>query len=196
MPALLIVDVQNDFCPGRRAGGAAKATRSCRCSARLAARFAALGLPVYASRDWHPSDSRTSPRTAASGPSTACRAPRGHGFARTSTCLRPTDVVTKGQTREDRATRAMDGRIAGRGSFAEDLRARGVDRLYVGGLATDYCVRHSVLDALKLGFDVTLLTDAVRSVDVTPGDGARALDEMRQAGAELSASTAVFADAE
>ena len=66
----------------------------------------------------------------------------------------------------------------------------------MGGLATDYCVRHSVLDALKLGFDVTVLTDAVRSVDVTRGDGARALDEMRQAGAELSHSTAVFADAE
>ncbi len=69
--------------------------------------------------------------------------------------------------------------------FAAVLRARGVRRLYVGGLATDYCVRATVLDALRQGFEVVLLADAVRAVDVKPGDGERALAEMREAGARL-----------
>ena len=58
-------------------------------------------------------------------------------------------------------------------------------RLFVGGLATDYCVRASVLDALRAGFDVVLLVDAVRAVNANPGDGAEALEEMRAAGARI-----------
>ncbi len=68
------------------------------------------------------------------------------------------------------------------------MRAAGVAHLLVGGLATDYCVRHTVLDALKKGWLVTLLTDAVSAVDLEPDAGARALDEMRAAGAALRAS--------
>jgi len=68
------------------------------------------------------------------------------------------------------------------------LRERGVERVIVVGLATDYCVRHTVLDALKKGWLVTLLTDAVSAVDLEPDAGARALDEMRAAGAALRAS--------
>jgi len=90
----------------------------------------------------------------------------------------------------------MAGNVAGRGSLPEDLRARGVNHLYVGGLATDYCVRYSVLDALRHGFGVTVLTDAIRAVDVAPGDGDRALDEMRRAGATLASSNAVFEERE
>ena len=69
--------------------------------------------------------------------------------------------------------------------LADELRARGVDRLVVGGLATDYCVRASVLDALREGFAVTVLADGVRGVDVQPGDSERALAEMRAAGATV-----------
>jgi nicotinamidase/pyrazinamidase len=69
--------------------------------------------------------------------------------------------------------------------LADWLRARGVTRLFVGGLATDYCVRASVLDARREGFDVVVLEDAIGAVEVQPGDGERALEEMRQAGAEV-----------
>jgi nicotinamidase/pyrazinamidase len=70
--------------------------------------------------------------------------------------------------------------------LANDLARRDVSHLVIGGLATDYCVRASVLDALTAGFDVTLLLDAVAAVDQTAGDGQRALDEMRAAGATLT----------
>ena len=67
----------------------------------------------------------------------------------------------------------------------DDLRARGVDHLIVGGLATDYCVRASVLDARRLGLGVTVVEDGVRAVNLAEGDGTRALDEMREAGADI-----------
>jgi nicotinamidase/pyrazinamidase len=90
----------------------------------------------------------------------------------------------------------MTGQVAGRGTLVDDLAARGVDHLYVGGLATDYCVKHSVLDAVRHGIDVTVLTDAIRAVDVQPGDGARALDEMRNAGAAFATSAGVLTEQE
>jgi nicotinamidase/pyrazinamidase len=101
-------------------------------------------------------------------------------------------VVTKGQARDDEGYSALAGQVAGRGSLAEDLAARGVNHLYVGGLATDYCVKHSVLAALRHGIGVTVLTDAIRAVDVQPGDGARAIDEMRSAGARFDVSTSAL----
>ena len=73
------------------------------------------------------------------------------------------------------------------------LRARGVDRLYVAGLATDYCVKNTVLDALRAGFEVTVVEDAIRAVEVHPGDSQRALDEMRRAGAVLATAADVAA---
>jgi nicotinamidase/pyrazinamidase len=68
-----------------------------------------------------------------------------------------------------------------------------VTRLYVTGLTTDYCVKNSVLDALREGFDVTVVVDAIRAVNVTPGDGDRALEEMKAAGAGLASSNYVVA---
>jgi nicotinamidase/pyrazinamidase len=97
-------------------------------------------------------------------------------------------IVTTGQTRTDEGYSAMAGEVAGRGTLLADLQARKVDHLYVGGLATDYCVKHSVLDALHNGIGVTVLTDAIRAVDLKPGDAERALEEMRQSGAEFATS--------
>jgi nicotinamidase/pyrazinamidase len=71
------------------------------------------------------------------------------------------------------------------GTLAEILREIGVSRLFVGGLATDYCVRATVLDALAEGFAVSVIADGVRAVDVTPGDGPRALEQMAEAGATI-----------
>jgi len=195
MPALLIVDVQNDFCPDgalpvRDGDHVVPVLR------RLAARFGALGLPIYASRDWHPPDST---HFAVHGGAWPVHCVQGTAGARLREDLdlpRSAAIVTKGQGLHDQGYSAIVGEVAGRGSLLEDLQSRRVDRLYVGGLATDYCVRYTVLDALQQGYAVTVLTDAIRAVDVAPGDGDRALDEMRAAGATLALSTAVFADDE
>jgi nicotinamidase-related amidase len=73
------------------------------------------------------------------------------------------------------------------------LRDRNVEEVAVVGLATDYCVRASAIDAARLGFDTTVITDAIRAVDVNPGDGQRALEEMKEAGAKLATSNAFAA---
>ena len=84
-------------------------------------------------------------------------------------------------------TAAMDAYSAFPGTgLADDLRARGVRRLVVGGLATDYCVLNTVVDALAEGFDVVVLDDAIRAVNVQPADGDRAEEEMRRAGARFA----------
>ena len=74
----------------------------------------------------------------------------------------------------------------------DDLRARGVDHLIVGGLATDYCVRASALDALGHGLGVTVVEDGVRAVNLVDGAGNRALDDMREAGAEVVPASKIF----
>jgi nicotinamidase/pyrazinamidase len=194
-PALLIVDVQNDFCPGgalavRDGDQVVSVLRG------LAARFGALGLPVYASRDWHPADSRHFATHGGAWPAHCVQGTEGARLREDLELPRSAAVVTKGQGVDDQGYTAMVGDVAGRGSLVDALRARGVDRLYVGGLATDYCVRYTVLDALQRGFDVTVLTDAVRAVDVTPGDGARALEELHAAGATLAPASVVFSERE
>jgi nicotinamidase/pyrazinamidase len=91
--------------------------------------------------------------------------------------------VSKATERSQEAYSAFGGT-----DLEEYLRSRGVKRLFVGGLATDYCVRQSVLDGRKAGFDVVVLKDAIGAVDVSPGDGERALQEMRAAGAEITST--------
>jgi nicotinamidase/pyrazinamidase len=192
-PALLMVDVQNDFCPGgalpvRDGDQVVPVLR------QLAARFAALGLPVYASRDWHPPDSRHFAVHGGAWPVHCVQGTQGARLREDLELPRGAAVVTKGQGLDDEGYSAIVGQVAGRGSLREDLHARGADHLYVGGLATDYCVLHTVLDALREGFAVTVLTDAIRPVDVAPGDGARALEEMRAAGATFATAPTVFAE--
>ena len=190
-PALVIVDVQNDFC----AGGALEVAGGdlvVPVLNRLAARAAALGFPVYASRDWHPIDST---HFAANGGPWPTHCVQGTAGARLHPDLAlPSGamIVTTGTSRDDHGYSAFDGQVSGRGTFADDLRARGVDHLVVGGLATDYCVRATVLDARRLGFGVTVVEDAVRAVNLEDGAGDRALEEMRDAGALVTLAGNVF----
>jgi nicotinamidase/pyrazinamidase len=96
-------------------------------------------------------------------------------------------IISKGQSADRPGYSAFEGTTSDGKTLADDLRARGIDRLYVGGIATDYCVKHSVLDARTAGFAVTVLADAIAGVDVTPGDSVRALEAMREAGATMKA---------
>jgi nicotinamidase-related amidase len=99
-------------------------------------------------------------------------------------------VLDKGQDPNSQGYSSFHG-----SGLANVLRERGVDRLYVTGLTTDYCVKNSVLDALREGFDVVVVEDAIRAVEVNVGDGERALDEMRRAGARVVSSRDALAEA-
>jgi nicotinamidase/pyrazinamidase len=92
-------------------------------------------------------------------------------------------VVSKGTAPDEDAYSGFQARDASGQPFAALLRARGVARLFVGGLATDYCVKATVLDAAREGFEVVVLRDAMRAVDLAPGDGERAIAAMAAAGA-------------
>lgn len=175
--ALLLVDVQRDFLPGGALGvpdGDAVVP--------VLNRYLVLArrkkLPVYASRDWHPKNHCSFRPQGGPWPEHCVAETPGAAFA--PDLELPADAVVI-----DKATRAdADAYSAFSGTaLAGSLRGRGVTRLLVGGLATDYCVLNTVRDALKEGFEVLLLEDAIRAVNVNPGDGERAEGEMRRAGA-------------
>lgn len=184
--ALLIIDVQNDFCPG----GALPVPGGDRVIGplnRIAARFAASGLPVLASRDWHPATSSHFQEHGGPWPIHCVQGTRGAGFHPELCLPEGVIVLSKGTDPEQDGYSAFEGVTWTGQPLAELLEGYGIDQLYTGGLATDYCVRATVLDALGRGFAVTLLTDAVAGVDLQAGDSRRALEEMTRAGARLTA---------
>src|SRR5690606_29204687 len=146
--------------------------------------FEARRLPVYASRDWHPPDTRHFKEQGGPWPPHCVAGTRGAELHPDLRVPRDTIVISKGQDRNDDGYSAFEGTTTEGRLLADDLRARGVQTLYVGGLATDYCVRASVLDARRHGFEVVVLSDAVAGID--PAGTERALDEMRRAGAVVT----------
>ncbi len=175
--ALLVVDVQNDFLPG----GSLAVPHGDQVVPPLnhcLALFAAHRLPIYASRDWHPRNHCSFRAQGGPWPPHCMANTEGALFAPHLRLPRDTIVISKADTPDKDAYSAFGGT-----DLDQRLKASGIRRLFVGGLATDYCVLNSVRDALALGYHVVLLADAVRAVDVASGDGERALAEMRQLGA-------------
>lgn len=189
--ALLVVDVQRDFCPG----GALPVHSGDDVVGPLNAVSAAMarrGRPVFASRDWHPHHTTHFKDHGGVWPVHCVAGSDGADFHPQLVLPPGAIIVSKGQTAGDDGYSAFDGHTDSGRSLGDELSTSDVSHLIVGGLATDYCVRASVLDARKAGLQVTLLTDAVRAVDVRTGDGERALDEMRAAGARIATSAEVL----
>jgi nicotinamidase/pyrazinamidase len=180
--ALVIVDVQNDFCPGG-ALGVPDGDRVVPVLNRYAERFQAAGAAVLASRDWHPRRTRHFQEQGGAWPPHCVQSTPGAAFHRDLRLPAGTEIVSKGADPESDAYSCFQGETASGVPFAGALGARGVRRLFIGGLATDYCVKATALDALGQGYEVVVLEDAVAAVDLSPGDGARALADMRAAGA-------------
>lgn len=180
--ALIVVDVQNDFCPGGALavpdGDAVVPVLNA-----YTARAEAAGLPIIASRDWHPRETTHFQQWGGPWPPHCIQATTGAAFHPELRLPEGTLIASKGMSGKDDGYSALEGIVPTGRTALDELRARGVKRLHVGGLATDYCVRATVLGGLGAGFEVQLLRDAVRAVDVTPGDGDRALAEMLAAGA-------------
>lgn len=175
--ALLLVDVQNDFLPGGALavpdGDAVIPVLN-----RYVAAARAKNTPIYASRDWHPRDHCSFKAQGGIWPPHCVAGTAGAEFAPALDLPPKTGVVSKAAAREADAYSAFEGT-----TLAEELRRKGVKRLLIGGLATDYCVLNSVRDALKHGFQVLLLTDGMRAVNVKPHDGDEAQAEMMRLGA-------------
>lgn len=184
--ALLIVDLQNDFC----AGGALAvpdADSVVEPVNRLAAAAAAAGQPVYASRDWHPADSSHFAGRGGVWPVHCVQGTRGAELHPRLRLPQGARLVSKGDSPTDpHGYDAFGGHLDDGTPLARALAASGVTRLVVAGLATDYCVKNSVWGARRAGLDVTVIGDAIRAVDLQPGDGTAALADMLAASAHLS----------
>ena len=187
--ALLLVDIQRDFVPG---GALAVATgdRVVAPAQRCAGRFAQRRLPVFASRDWHPPTHASFRAQGGPWPPHCVAGSAGAQFAEGLRLPEGANVISKGTDPAIDAYSAFGGT-----DLADQLHRAGVKRLFVAGLATDYCVLASVLDALAQGLSVTVLRDAIAAVDVQPGDGDRAITAMREAGAHIADSTELDAEA-
>jgi len=191
MDALLIVDFQNDFTPG----GALPVPEGDRIAEPLNALLDHFEL-VLATRDWHPPDHGSFvgvtvdlDRWRGTDPPSIWPVHCVQGT--TGAELHPAldgskvdAVIDKGQDPNSQGYSGFQDTI-----LADVLRARGVERLYVGGLATDYCVKNTVLDARGLGFDVVVVEDAVRGIDANPGDSERAFEAIKEAGAAAARSS-------
>jgi nicotinamidase/pyrazinamidase len=176
--ALVVVDVQNDFCPGG-ALGVEHGDEVVAPLNRLIEEFLSRGELVVKSRDWHPPQTKHFAAHGGTWPVHCVRETRGAEFHPALLDDPAIVVVSKGLGDEDDYS-AFDGT-----DLLQLLRGRGVTEVWVGGLATDYCVKETVLAALREGFKVKAVEDAIRAVNLQPSDGARAVAEMRRAGAEI-----------
>jgi len=176
--ALIVVDVQNDFCPGGTLA-VPHADEVIEPLNRQIDQFLEHGAPVYKSRDWHLPTAKHFATYGGTWPVHCVQNTKGAEFHPALRDDPRITVVSKGLGNSDGYS-AFDET-----DLASQLHQQGVEEVVVGGLATDYCVKHTVLDALKHGFKVTALENAMRAVELQPGDGDRAIDEMRNAGAEI-----------
>jgi len=177
--ALVVVDVQNDFLPGGSLAvpGGHEITPVIN---RYIELFQSKGLPVFATRDWHPHGHCSFVEQGGPWPVHCVEGTKGSQFAPDLRLPDSTIVISKAVTVENDAYSGFEGT-----DLNERLQAAGIRRLLIGGLATDYCVLNTVKDALKNGYTVLVLQDAIRAVNVEPQDGEKALEEMARLGAVL-----------
>ena len=183
--ALLIVDIENDFMPGG-ALGVTGGDRVVPVVNRYAERFVGADLPVYASRDWHPAVTKHFKEYGGIWPPHCVQGTKGAEFHPDLRLPEGTSVVSKGMDPEKDSYSAFDALEPDGTPLADALRRKGIDHLYVGGLATDYCVKWTVLEALQQGFKATFLVDASLGVNLQPHDSEKAIEEMVTAGADAA----------
>jgi argininosuccinate lyase len=178
--ALIVVDVQRDFCPG---GSLAvnEGDKVVPVLNEYARMFHGVGASVYATRDWHSPNHISFKARGGPWPPHCVQGTEGAAFPPDLKLPSRTEVISKAMNPDREAYSGFDGT-----DLAQRLKEKKVKRVFVGGLATDYCVKNTVLDALKEGFETVLLTDAIRGVEVEPGDSERAVAEMVEKGAKLA----------
>ena len=196
--ALILVDLQNDFVEG-----GALAVPDGLAVVEIANRLMADFDLVVATQDWHPADHQSfasqhqgfsigqqfvlngQPQTA--WPDHCIQNSFGAELVSNLEANRISKIVRKGMDKSiDSYSGFFDNGHQKSTGLAEFLRSEGVDRVAVMGLATDYCVRFTALDAVQEGFETTLILDGCRGVELQPGDIAKAIEELKQAGVAVS----------
>lgn len=180
--ALLIVDVQNDFCPGGSLP-VAEADKIIPAINKYINEFLKWKFPVFASRDWHPKKTKHFKDFGGEWPRHCLANSKGAMFHPKLRLPKHTLILSKGVEADKDSYSAFDAADSNGTDFLNLLKILGIKELYCCGLATDYCVKSSVLDALKSGIKVNLLIDAIKGVDVNKGDSHQAIREMTSHGA-------------
>jgi len=181
--ALIVVDMQNDFCPG----GALPVPEGDQVVPALndyIRIFKKANAAIFATRDWHPPNHVSFKAQGGPWPPHCIQDTEGARFHPDLKLPSEATVVSKAMDPQKEAYSGFDGT-----ELADKLKTQGATRVFVGGLATDYCVKNTVLDARKLGFDAVLLLDANRGINVKPDDVAKAISEMMRSGAEQGTLT-------
>lgn len=175
--ALLIIDLQNDFLPGG-AVAVSQGDRVVSVMNRYIAQFQRKHLPIISTRDWHPADHCSFKAQGGSWPEHCVAGTRGAKFSAGLQLPESAIIVSKGTNNKALGYSGFED--TGLEAHLNRLNTR---RLFIGGLATDYCVLNTALDALARHYRVYLLEDAIRAVDIEPGDGRNAVVTMTQQGA-------------
>ncbi len=189
-PALLVVDVQNDFCPG----GAMAVPHGDRIIPRLNRtidQFVRRGLPVLATRDWHPPMTKHFKEFGGAWPPHCVQGTKGARFHPDLRLPEDAVILSKGMDPEQDSYSGFQALSDGGRDLESVVHDLGIDELFLCGLATDYCVRATALDAQRRGIRVHVLEDAIEGVDVRPGDSEAAIEEMRKARIPFVESRAV-----
>jgi nicotinamidase/pyrazinamidase len=177
--ALVIVDVQTDFCPGG-ALAVPEGDLVVPVLNRWIDQARRAGALIVATRDWHPPDHGSFAAQGGPWPVHCVQETPGAAFHPNLALPDDAVIISTGIAPEDEGYSGFQGT-----DLAQRLKTAGVRRLWVGGLALDYCVRATVLDGLEARFDVHLIGDALRAVNIDPQDGQRALKRMKSAGARI-----------
>jgi nicotinamidase/pyrazinamidase len=182
--ALLIVDLQNDFCPGGALGvpGADKIVPTINKYIRI---FSKKKLPIFASADWHPIKTGHFKDFGGRWPVHCIHNSKGAQFHPKLKLPKEAIILYKGMDPQRESYSVFQAEDKDGRRFPNLLKVLGIEELYIGGLATDYCVKFSAKDALKNGFKVRLLLDAIKGVDLKSGDSESAIKELVRLGAKM-----------
>lgn len=183
--ALIIVDVQNDFCPG----GSLAVPEGDQVIPPINALLRKAQCLVIATRDWHPDDHCSFKEKGGTWPVHCVRETKGAEFHPDLDISRVGEIISKGTDPEKEAYSGFEGT-----DLIGLLRQKGINRVFISGLATEYCVKATALDALKEGFQVVVLEDAIKGVEVKAGDIEKAIAEMKASGVVFTTSDQLMTD--
>ncbi|MCM8781798.1 MAG: bifunctional nicotinamidase/pyrazinamidase [Candidatus Omnitrophica bacterium] len=182
--ALLVVDIQNDFCPGGTLAvpGGDKIIPTVNKYIKI---FSENKLPIFVSRDWHPKKTKHFKQFGGMWPKHCIQDTKGAKFHSKLKVPKEAIILSKGMDPQKDSYSVFQGEDLNGMEFTNLLKIFGIEEIYICGLATDYCVKYTTLDALRSGFKVKVLLDAVRGVNLKPNDSTEAIEEMVKNGAIL-----------